>query len=106
MLAMWRRGWFNSDPTCRTTTRSGYLSQREESSVSEHTSGPAPGIHVQHVGMVESVSIDAAGVDKLKPNAIGLMGVIFVAVTGAAPISAMLFNVPISVGYGNGIGTP
>ena len=34
------------------------------------------------------------------------MGVIFVAVTGAAPISAMLFNVPISVGYGNGIGTP
>lgn len=74
--------------------------------MSEHTSGTTPGIHVQHVGTIESVSIDAAGVDKLKPNAIGLMGVIFVAVTGAAPISAMLFNVPISVGYGNGIGTP
>jgi amino acid transporter len=56
--------------------------------------------------MIESVSVDAAGVDRLKPNAIGLMGVIFVAVTGAAPISAMLFNVPISVGYGDGIGTP
>jgi amino acid transporter len=74
--------------------------------VSEHTSGPAPGIHVQHVGMIESVSVDSTGADRLKPNAIGLMGVIFVAVTGAAPISAMLFNVPISVGYGNGIGTP
>jgi amino acid transporter len=74
--------------------------------VSEETSGTAPHIHVQHVGAIESVSIDAAGVDKLKPNAIGLMGVIFVAVTGAAPISAMLFNVPISVGYGDGIGTP
>ena len=55
--------------------------------------------------MVESVSVASPG-DRLKPNAIGLMGVIFVAVTGAAPISAMLFNVPFAVGYGNGIGTP
>jgi amino acid transporter len=74
--------------------------------VSEHTSGTSPDIHVQHVGMIESVSVGSTGADRLKPNAIGLMGVIFVAVTGAAPISAMLFNVPISVGYGNGIGTP
>jgi amino acid transporter len=74
--------------------------------VSEHTSGTTPGIHVQHVGTVESVSVDAAGVDRLKPNAIGLMGVIFVAVTGAAPISAMLFNVPFAVGFGTGLGTP
>ncbi len=74
--------------------------------MSEHTSGTTPGIHVQHVGTVESVSIDAAGVDRLKPNAIGLLGVIFVAVTGAAPISAMLFNVPFAVGFGTGIGTP
>ena len=29
--------------------------------MSEHTSGATPGIHVQHVGTVESVSIDAAG---------------------------------------------
>ncbi len=98
-------GWFNSAPTCRTTTPSGQI-EGEESSVSEHTSGATPGIHVQHVGTIESVSVSATGADRLKPNAIGLMGVIFVAVTGAAPISAMLFNVPISVGYGNGIGTP
>ena len=32
--------------------------------------------------------------------------VLFLTVTGAAPISAMLFNTPLSVGYGNGIGTP
>src|SRR5215475_12995351 len=39
---------------------------------------------------------------KLHGKAIGLPGVLFLTVTGAAPISAMLFNVPIGVGYGNG----
>ena len=34
------------------------------------------------------------------------MGVIFIAVTGAAPISAMLFNVPFAMGFGTGIYTP
>lgn len=42
----------------------------------------------------------------LRRGAVGLMGVLFLTVTGAAPISAMLFNTPISVGFGNGIGTP
>jgi amino acid transporter len=45
-------------------------------------------------------------VSKLRKNAIGLGGVLFLTVTGAAPISAMLFNTPISVGFGNGVGTP
>ena len=45
-------------------------------------------------------------VAKLRKNAIGLGGVLFLTVTGAAPISAMLFNTPISVGFGNGVGTP
>src|SRR6266850_5083862 len=44
--------------------------------------------------------------DKLHNKAVGLPGVLFLTVTGAAPISAMLFNVPIGVGYGNGIGAP
>jgi hypothetical protein len=61
---------------------------------------------VQHGGMIESVSIDSTGADRLKPNAIGLMGVVFVAVTGAAPISAMLFNVPFATGFGTGLYTP
>jgi amino acid transporter len=45
-------------------------------------------------------------VDLLHSKAIGLIGVLFLTVTGAAPISAMLFNVPIAVGYGNGLGAP
>jgi amino acid transporter len=42
----------------------------------------------------------------LHKHAVGLIGVLFLTVTGSAPISAMLFNTPISVGFGNGIGTP
>ena len=45
-------------------------------------------------------------IHKLHGKAIGLPGVLFLTVTGAAPISAMLFNVPIGVGYGNGLGAP
>ena len=45
-------------------------------------------------------------VAKLRKGAIGLGGVLFLTVTGSAPISAMLFNVPIAVGFGNGIGAP
>lgn len=45
-------------------------------------------------------------VSLLHGKAIGLIGVLFLTVTGAAPISAMLFNVPIAVGWGNGIGAP
>jgi amino acid transporter len=45
-------------------------------------------------------------VHKLEGKAIGLVGVLFLTVTGAAPISAMLFNVPIGVASGNGKGVP
>src|SRR5919107_1974697 len=70
------------------------------------TTQPEPGVEVRHEGTVESVFAGDSGVDRLKPNAVGLMGVIFVAVTGAAPISAMLFNVPFATGFGTGIYTP
>src|SRR4051812_36593170 len=70
------------------------------------TTQPGERIRATHEGTVESVSVADAGVDRLKPNAIGLTGVIFVAVTGAAPISAMLFNVPFATGYGTGLYTP
>src|SRR5262249_48621460 len=52
---------------------------------------------------------DVAGrkdVDLLHSKAVGLIGVLFLTVTGAAPISAMLFNTPYAAGYGNGIGAP
>jgi len=45
-------------------------------------------------------------VDKLHAKAVGLIGVLFLTVTGAAPISAMLGNVPVAVGSGNGIYAP
>ncbi len=46
------------------------------------------------------------GVDQLQGKAVGLIGVLFLTVTGAAPISAMLGNVPFAVGFGNGIYAP
>jgi amino acid transporter len=70
------------------------------------TTKPEPGIEVHKEGAVESVFVGDSGVDRLKPNAIGLLGVIFLAVTGAAPISAMLFNVPFATGFGTGLYTP
>jgi amino acid transporter len=46
------------------------------------------------------------GVDLLHGKAIGLIGVLFLTVTGAAPMSAMLGNVPFAAGFGNGIYVP
>jgi len=60
-------------------------------------------------GGTGSLGYDVTGrkdVSLLHGKAIGLIGVLFLTVTGAAPISAMLFNVPIAVGWGNGIGAP
>ena len=50
-----------------------------------------------------NVATDKA-VFKLKGNAVGLAGVLFLAVTGAAPMSAMLGNVPFAAGFGVGVG--
>ncbi|MCV7228973.1 APC family permease [Mycolicibacterium komossense] len=46
------------------------------------------------------------GVQHLKRNAVGTVGVIFMAVATAAPITAMVGNVPIAVGFGNGSHAP
>jgi amino acid transporter len=70
------------------------------------TTQPDPGVETRHEGTVDSVYAGDSGVDRLKPNAIGLWGVVFIAVTGAAPISAMLFNVPFATGFGTGLYTP
>ena len=45
-------------------------------------------------------------VAKLKKGAVGLGGVLFLTLTGSAPITAMLLNVPILVGSGEGLGSP
>jgi amino acid transporter len=51
------------------------------------------------------ISNDAT-VDRLHAKAIGLIGVLFLTVTGAAPESAMLGNVPFAAGFGNGMYVP
>src|SRR3954453_11979026 len=57
--------------------------------------------------VVESVDVSQRDdLFQLRGRSVGLMGVLFLTVTGAAPISAMLFNTPIAVGFGNGIGAP
>src|SRR5215813_9356529 len=45
-------------------------------------------------------------IDLLHAKAVGLLGVLFLTVTGAAPMSAMLGNVPFGAGFGNGIYLP
>ena len=50
--------------------------------------------------------VATGSVQRLKPNAVGLMGVLFMAVATAAPITAMVGNVPIAIGFGNGAYAP
>src|SRR5246500_5834496 len=58
-------------------------------------------------GMEETFDISQREeVPKLRKHAVGLGGGLFLTVTGSAPISAMLFNTPIMVGYGQGVGAP
>ncbi|WP_372461250.1 MULTISPECIES: APC family permease [Rhodococcus] len=45
-------------------------------------------------------------VQRLKKNSVGLAGVVFMAVATAAPITAMVGNIPIAIGFGNGSGAP
>ncbi|MFF7357554.1 APC family permease [Streptomyces filipinensis] len=49
---------------------------------------------------------DGEPVHRLKANAVGLLGVVFMAVATAAPITAMTGNVPFMVSAGNGVGAP
>jgi amino acid transporter len=58
---------------------------------------------------IEQHSYDVSkekGVELLHGKAIGLIGVLFLTVTGAAPMSAMLGNVPFAAGFGNAIYVP
>lgn len=53
-----------------------------------------------------ATTIDREPVQRLRPAAVGLWGVLFMALATAAPITAMTGNVPIAVGFGNGIHAP
>ncbi|HEX8855072.1 MAG TPA: APC family permease [Thermoleophilaceae bacterium] len=70
---------------------------------------PPRGVEYRHEGglVIESVDVNQRDdVHRLHAGAVGLVGVLFLAVTGAAPLTAMLGNVPYAVGFGNGIGAP
>jgi amino acid transporter len=56
--------------------------------------------------VAKTTNLSTTKSDKLHSNAVGLIGVLFLTLTGSAPITAMLLNVPIVVGNGNGIGSP
>jgi amino acid transporter len=61
------------------------------------------------VAAADANSVDVAllGDDRrLERHALGLFGVLFIALAGAAPMSAMLGNVPYAVGFGNGTAAP
>ena len=62
--------------------------------------------HRRQRNLSELPVIDVEGVQRLRPNAVGLIGVVFMAVATAAPITAMVGNVPIAVGFGNGAYAP
>jgi amino acid transporter len=48
----------------------------------------------------------AESTNRLKVGAVGIFGVLFMATANAAPITAMTGNVPIAVGFGNGVSAP
>src|ERR1700760_2959827 len=54
----------------------------------------------------EAVDTPAKAPTGLKKGSVGIVAVIFMAVANAAPIAAMTGNVPIAVGFGNGLGAP
>ena len=66
----------------------------------ETPAGPPPG------GLESALPGDHHVSAGLRTGAVGLVGVLFMAVANAAPITAMTGNVPIAVGFGNGLGAP
>jgi hypothetical protein len=74
-----------------------------------HVTGNNKGEAIMAQSKSSGAGIDISAnksVNKLRSKAVGLVGVIFLAVTGAAPMSAMLGNVPFAAGYGIGTYTP
>jgi hypothetical protein len=62
------------------------------------------GREASRTGVGNATGVCTQEYNRLKPNAVGLFEVIFMAVATAAPITAMTGNVPVAVGFGNGTG--
>jgi amino acid transporter len=61
---------------------------------------------VESVPEVGAPTTSDPGRATLKRGAIGLAGVVFMVVAFSAPITAMTGNLPVAVGFGNGLGAP
>ena len=47
-----------------------------------------------------------ADIDQLKGNAVGLYSILFLCVTGSAPLAVFLYNTPFTMPYGSGTSMP
>jgi amino acid transporter len=57
---------------------------------------------VTHEGAITSVDIsERDDIEKLRPGSVGLLLVLFLCVTGSAPLAVFMFNFPFAVGAGN-----
>ena len=66
-----------------------------------------PGQHYHHEGAITTVDVaDREDVHKLKGSAVGLVGVLFLCVTGSAPLAVVMFNMPYAIPLGSGYGGP
>ncbi len=72
---------------------------RENSIVANQTVGAPSAPHSFDLSAEKDIGL-------LHSKAVGLTGVLFLTVTGAAPMTAMLGNVPFAAGFGNGIYVP
>src|SRR5262245_43049612 len=61
---------------------------------------------VNSVPAAPTAADSEAGRTTLRRGAIGLVGVVFMVVAFSAPITAMPGNLPVAVGFGNGLGAP
>jgi amino acid transporter len=62
-----------------------------------------------HAAAAADVSIDVSqeeSVQKLRSGAAGLPGVLFLAITGSAPLAVVFFNFPVAVGFGEERSSP
>ncbi|TPQ23510.1 APC family permease [Streptomyces sporangiiformans] len=59
-----------------------------------------------HTVVRQQAAHDAPTAGKLKPNALGVLGILFFVLSAQAPLTGIAGAVPISVGIGNGAGVP
>ena len=64
---------------------------------------------MHHEGAITNIDVDVSSrddVDKLRGSAVGLLSVLFLCVTGSAPLAVTLFNTPYVGPLGSGWGGP